>query len=171
MKSHAVTGGGGLKLHVREWGNAHGIPLLFIHGWSQSHLCWIGQYESNLQEDFRIVALDLRGHGQSDSPLNGEEYSDGDRWARDIAAIIEQLSLDHPILVGWSYGGYIISDYIRKYGDDNIAGINFVAAAVVLGPKAFGPLIGPGFLENAPGACEPDLPTNISAIRNFLRAF
>ena len=170
MKSHTVTGTGGLRLHVREGGNERGIPLVFIHGWSQSHLCWKRQYDSELQNDFRIVVVDLRGHGQSDAPLNAEEYSDGDRWADDIAAIIEQLSLNQPILVGWSYGGFIICDYLRKNGDDKIAGINFVAAAVVLGPKAFGPLIGPGFLENAPGACEPDLPTNISAIRSFLRA-
>ena len=51
-----------------------------------------------------------------------------------------------------------------------IAGINFVAAAVVLGPKAFATLLGPGFLENAPGACQDDLPTSIAAIRRFLHA-
>ena len=43
-------------------------------------------------------------------------------------------------------------------------------AAVVISPKAFGSLVGPGFLENAPGACQDDLPTNIAAIRRFLRA-
>jgi pimeloyl-ACP methyl ester carboxylesterase len=84
--------------------------------------------------------------------------------------VIDQLALDRPILVGWSYGGYIISDYVRRNGQDKIAGINFVAAAVVLGPKAFGALIGPGFLENAPDACQDDLPTNIAAMRRFLRA-
>jgi non-heme chloroperoxidase len=59
---------------------------------------------------------------------------------------------------------------VRRNGQGRIAGINFVNAAVVLGPKAFGPLLGPGFLENAPGACQDDLPTNIAAIRKFLRA-
>jgi pimeloyl-ACP methyl ester carboxylesterase len=102
--------------------------------------------------------------------LDGEHYANGDRWADDVAAIMEQLSLARPVLAGWSYGGCVICDYLRKYGDQKIAGINFVAAAVVLGPKAFGSLIGPGFLGNAPGACEPDLPTNILSIRKFLRA-
>jgi non-heme chloroperoxidase len=51
-----------------------------------------------------------------------------------------------------------------------IARINFVAAAVVLGQKAAGSLVGPGFLENAPGACQNDLSTNIAAIRRFLHA-
>ena len=169
MKIHTVKGGGGVNLHVREWGKLTGVPILLIHGWSQNHLCWAKQYESELQNEFRTVALDLRGHGMSDAPLQSEQYTDGDKWADDIAAVIDELALDRPTLVGWSYGGFIISDYVRKYGQGKIAGINFVGAAVVLGAKAFGPLIGPGFLENAPGACQVDVPTNIAAIRKFLR--
>ena len=115
-----------------------------------------------------MVALDLRGHGMSDAPTQVDQYTDGDKWADDIEAVIDELSLDRPILVGWSYGGYIISDYVRRKGQGKIAGINFVDATVVLGPK--GPLIGTGFLENAPGASQDDLPTNIAAIRKFLRA-
>jgi pimeloyl-ACP methyl ester carboxylesterase len=170
MKIHTVKGATGVKLHVREYGNSVGIPILLIHGWSQSHLCWSKQFESSLANDARIVALDLRGHGMSDAPAEIDQYTDGDKWADDIAAVIDQLALDRPILVGWSYGGYIISDYVRRNGQSKIAGINFVAAAVVLDRKAFGTLVGPGFLENAPGACQDDLPTNIAAIRRLLRA-
>jgi pimeloyl-ACP methyl ester carboxylesterase len=147
-----------------------GIPILLIHGWSQSHLCWSKQLESTLKDDARIVALDLRGHGMSDAPMQADQYTDGDKWADDIVAVIDGLALDRPILVGWSYGGYIISDYVLRKGQGRISGINFVAAAVVLGSKAFGTLLGPGFVENAPGACQDDLPTNIAAIRRFLRA-
>lgn len=168
MNTHSVQGGGGVNVHVREWGSPSGIPILLIHGWSQNHLCWAKQLA--LQDKFRIVALDLRGHGMSDAPLQSEQYTDGDKWADDIAVIIDQLVLDRPILVGWSYGGFVISDYVRKHGQDRIGGINFVDAAVVLGAKAFGTLIGPGFLENAPEACAVDLPTNIAAMRKFLRA-
>ena len=125
--------------------------------WSQSHLSWAKQCEELAQKGHRIVALDLRGHGMSGAPLQAGQYMDGNKWADDIAAIIDQVALEKPILVGWSYGGYVVLDYVHKYGQDKIAGINFVAAAVVLGKKAFGPLIGPGFLENAPGACQTDL--------------
>jgi non-heme chloroperoxidase len=170
MKVHTVKGAAGVNLHVREYGKSTGIPILLIHGWSQSHLCWSKQYESTLKDDARIVALDLRGHGMSDAPAQMDQYTDGDKWADDIAAVIDELGLDRPILVGWSYGGYIISDYVRRKGQGKIAGINFVDAAVVLGPKAFGALLGPGFLDNAPGACQDDLPTNLAAIRRFLRA-
>ncbi len=40
MIIHSVQGGGGVRLHVREWGNASAPSVLFIHGWSQNHLCW-----------------------------------------------------------------------------------------------------------------------------------
>jgi non-heme chloroperoxidase len=170
MEIHTVEGAAGVKLHVREYGKASGVPILLIHGWSQSYLCWSKQFGSTLKDEARIVALDLRGHGMSDAPAETDQYTDGDKWADDIAAVIDQLALDRPILVGWSYGGYIISDYVRKNGQGKIAGINFVDAAVVIGPKAFGSLVGPGFLENAPGACQDDLPTNIAAVRRFLRA-
>jgi non-heme chloroperoxidase len=170
MKIHTVKGAAGINLHVREYGKSTGIPILLIHGWSQNHLCWSKQYDSALKDDARIVALDLRGHGMSDAPEEVNQYTDGDKWADDLAAVIDELALDRTILVGWSYGGYIIADYVRRKGQSKIAGINFVGAAVVLGPKAFGPLLGPGFLENAPGACQDDVPTNIAAIRRFLRA-
>jgi len=40
MKINSVVGGGGVKLHVREWGKVNAPPVLFVHEWSQDHLCW-----------------------------------------------------------------------------------------------------------------------------------
>jgi non-heme chloroperoxidase len=169
MRTHAVRGGGGLRLHVREWGPADGPPILFIHGWSQNHLCWVRQYESGLADEFRLVAYDLRGHGMSEAPLEPEHYSDGQLWADDLAAIIDQLRLDRPVLVGWSYGPFVIGDYLRAHGQDGIAAINFVEGAVKLGEAAFGTLIGPGFLDHFVDATADDLPTNLRAMRSFVR--
>jgi non-heme chloroperoxidase len=170
MKVHTVRGGGGLRLHVREWGKADGPPILFIHGWSQNHLCWARQYESALADEFRLVAYDLRGHGMSEAPLEPGYYTDGKLWAEDVAAIIEELHLGRPVLVGWSYGAFVICDYVRAYGQDRIAAIDFVEGAVKLGEAAFGTLIGPGFLGNFAGATADDLPTSIAAMRSFVRA-
>jgi len=131
MEIHTVAGGGGLRLHVREWGNPDGAPILFVHGWSQNRLCWA-------------------------------------QAVRQLAGITAHRRLDRPVLVGSSYGPFAILDYIREYGQDAIAAVNFVAGAVKLGEAAFGTLIGPAFLDHVAGATAADLPTNIQALRRFL---
>jgi len=168
MKIHTIEGGSGLNLHVREWGNPDGLPILLIHGWSQCHMSWQRQYESDLAAEFRLVALDIRGHGMSDSPLDLESYADSQLWADDVAAIIGTLKLERPVLVGWSYGGLIMSDYVRVHGQDRISGINFAGAPPMLNEGAFGTLIGPGFMDHFEGATSPDMPTNIEAMKRFL---
>src|SRR5438477_1054210 len=105
----------------------------------------------------------------SDQTTAPENYTDGRLWAEDIAAIIEQLRLDRPVLVGWSYGGFVIGDYLRAFGEAAIAGINFVGAAATLDRVAFGTLIGAGFLDHVPGATADDFPTNLRAVRSFVR--
>ena len=168
MQLHEVEGGGGLRLHVREWGNDRGSAIFLIHGWSQNHMCWSHQYGSRLADEFRLVALDNRGHGMSEKPLGAEHYNDERLWADDVAAVISALDLERPVLVGWSYGGYIICDYVRIHGEGAIAGINYVCAAVMLNDAYDN--IGSGFLENAPDATSEDLPTSIAGMRRFLRA-
>jgi non-heme chloroperoxidase len=170
MRTYTVRGGGGLRLHVREWGKPDGPPILFIHGWSQNHLCWAKQYESSLADEFRLVAFDLRGHGMCESPLEPEHYTAGELWADDVAAIIDELRLDRPVLVGWSYGAFVISDYVRAHGQDRVAAIDFVEGAVKLGEAAFGTLIGPVFLDHFVDATADDLPTNIRAMSAFVSA-
>ena len=169
MANHTISGGGGVKLHVSEHGDPKGNPILFIHGWSQSQDCWIRQYEDSALSEFRLLGLDLRGHGMSERPETEEDYTSGNSWADDVAAVMEQLQLERPVLVGWSYGGFVISDYLNKYGCEELAGVNLVNAAVVLRPDAFGKLIGPGFFEHVPSATSPNLAENIAAMRAFLR--
>jgi non-heme chloroperoxidase len=167
--TYEILAGGGVKLHAREWGNRAGPAVLFIHGWSQSDLCWLNQVRGDLAGTFRIVTFDLRGHGLSEKPPGPEHYADGRLWADDVASVIDQTGLEQPILVAWSYGGYIVTDYLRAYGDAHISGIDLVGAAVILRPPAFDH-IGPGFLDNAREMCVPDLSVNIAAARRFLRA-
>ena len=131
MKTHRIVGGGGTPLHLIETGNSQGRPILFIHGFSQCWLAWSRQLKSDLADDYRLIAMDLRGHGLSDKPHDG--YSESRLWADDVDAAIKALNLDHPILCGWSYGPLIILDYIRHYGEDAIAGVNFVGGITKLG--------------------------------------
>ena len=168
MRTHTVEGGAGLKLYVRDIGPVDAPPILFIHGWSQHHLCWSKQFASQLADAFRLVAMDLRGHGQSEAPRDSESYTSGRLWADDVAAIIAELELEAPILVGWSYGGLVIGDYLRSYGDGAISGINLVGAAVGIGPSWFGPLIGSDFVEYAPPAASEDQAIALQAVHALL---
>jgi pimeloyl-ACP methyl ester carboxylesterase len=170
-KTYEVKGGRGLTLHVREWGRTEGPAIVFIHGFSGNHLCWSSQYESALTDEFRLVAYDLRGHGMSEAPLGPEHYGDGELWADDLSAVLDELRLGRVVLVGWSYGGFIACDYVRKYGQDRVAAINLVGGAVKLGAAAFGTLIGPGFIDHFADVTSEDLPTNIRAMRAMVRGF
>jgi non-heme chloroperoxidase len=98
MRTHQIVGGGGLKLHVVEAGNAQGRPIVFIHGVSQCHLQWNRQMNSSLAGDHRLIALDMRGHGLSEKPHDC--YTDSKLWADDVNAVIQALDLDHPVLSG-----------------------------------------------------------------------
>jgi non-heme chloroperoxidase len=166
--TYEIQGAGGVRLHAREWGRPDGPEIVFIHGWSMCDLCWTKQTSSQLADEFRIVTFDLRGHGLSDKPSGAEHYNDGQLWADDLAAVLEQTGLERPVVVAWSYGGLVACDYLRVHGDDRIAGLELVAGAVQMNPSF--DHIGPGLLENSGGACAFDLATNISAIERFLHA-
>jgi non-heme chloroperoxidase len=168
LKLNTVISGDGLKLNVAECGNKEGPAILFIHGWSQSYLCWMKQLESELAESCRLVAFDLRGHGSSEAPSEESNYTDSSDWASDVNSVIETLGLGKTLLVGWSYGGLVICDYVRHYGYGSVSGVNFVGAAVKLNEAAIGPLIGPGFYENFEAAVSNNLEASVDAMRAFV---
>lgn len=91
----------GCQLHYEEYG--HGAPLLLVHGLGSSTLDWEEQ-TSVLAAHYRVIAIDIRGHGRSDKPL--EHYSMAG-FAEDVAALIEHLQLGPVHLVGISMGGMI----------------------------------------------------------------
>ena len=167
MKSHKITGGGGVHLHVVETGNPRGRPIVFIHGFSQCWLQWGRQLDSSLAEDHRLVALDMRGHGLSDKPRVG--YDDSKLWADDVNAVIETLHLDHPVLSGWSYGPLVFLDYIRHYGQDALGGLHFVGAATRLGTEEAMSVLTPEFLSLVPEFFSTDSQASVHGLEGLLR--
>lgn len=167
MDSHTVTGGGGITLHVDETGPKDGQPILFIHGYTQSRLSWDKQMDSDLAADFRLVAMDNRGHGQSEKPRDA--YDTPTLWADDVQAVIDTLDLDQPILVGWSYGGMIISDYLEVHGEDSVAGINLVGAISKLGTEDALAVIGEDFTSLVPGFESTDAEESAQTLETFVQ--
>jgi pimeloyl-ACP methyl ester carboxylesterase len=167
MKHHAIAGGGGCLLHLIEAGDPNGQCVLFLHGFSQSSLSWRRQLESDLADRYRLVALDLRGHGLSDKPQDA--YADSRLWADDIAAAIRELDLGRPILCGWSYGPLVILDYIRHYGEDAIGGIHFVSGITRLGSERALAVLAPEFLTLVPGFFSSDADESVRSLSALLR--
>jgi len=128
----------GVALAVQESGDPAGPPLILIHGLLGSHLNWEAQRADPALQRYRLISYDLRGHGLSGKPAGTAAYSDGRRWADDLAAVIAatRRGATHPakpVLVGWSLGGVVISNYLAAYGDGAIAGAVYVDGVIELG--------------------------------------
>jgi non-heme chloroperoxidase len=167
LQHHMVVGGGGVELHAVETGNPKGRPIVFIHGFSQCGMAWSRQLTSDLADTFRLVAMDLRGHGLSGKPP--ESYGDSKLWADDVHAVIRALDLDHPVLCGWSYGPLVILDYIRHHGEDDIRGVNFVGGVTKLGSDEAASVLTPGFLGLIPGFFSTDSQESVHALTSLVR--
>ncbi len=166
MIARDIRSSDGLILAGYESGNPQGPEILFIHGFSQCSLAWENQFSSReLARDFRLIAFDIRGHGASEKPTDLSRYANDMLFAGDVHCVMEAFNLKRPVLVGWSYAGRIVSDYVTDYGTASIAGINYVCARTH-GDAAYD---GPGttFLDDMIGN---DLAANIRATRAFLRA-
>lgn len=119
--NYMVTSKDGVKLAVQESGNPDGPSIIFIHGLLGSRLNWEEQVQSPELRQYRLITYDLRGHGLSDKPSGVEPYHDGRHWADDLDAVIEGSHAKKPVVVGWSLGGVVISNYLATYGDRHIA--------------------------------------------------
>jgi pimeloyl-ACP methyl ester carboxylesterase len=162
-----IRGGGDARLYVQDTGPMDAPAIVFIHGFSQCALAWHHQMQSELARDFRLIAMDIRGHGRSDRPRDG--YDAAALWARDLDAIITELRLEGAVLVGWSYGGVIASDYIRTCGDEQIAGVQLVGAISRLGePLISGGFLGDEFLALVPGFFSTETNETVSTLARFL---
>jgi non-heme chloroperoxidase len=164
FKAVSVKTPDGLTISAQDWGNPNGLEILFIHGFSQSHLSWIKQVtSSDLAKEFHMVTYDLRGHGNSDKPLEPERYKTSKYWGDEVQAVMDATGLKRPVLVGWSYGGRVMADYLTTHGTAKLAGLNYVDAGQKGDPSFFGPN-----LRNLPLMASENLAINIAATRAFL---
>ncbi|GGM69640.1 alpha/beta hydrolase [Longimycelium tulufanense] len=144
-----LTGAGGVRLAVRETGPAGAPALVLLHGWAQSGAVW--QLSS---DEFGVIAADLRGHGASAAPDDGG-YRDPRVWADDVAALVRHANAP-VVLVGWSYGGLVLTDHLRVHGTAGLAGIVLVGALTELGRGRPGAWVGRTMRAAMPAACDAD---------------
>jgi pimeloyl-ACP methyl ester carboxylesterase len=85
-----------------------GPPALLVHGNSSSGLSFRQQLEGPLGEKFRLVAVDLPGHGQSEPATDPQSTYTLPGYASILVGVAEQLGLNEAVFVGWSLGGHIV---------------------------------------------------------------
>ena len=162
-KTYTVTSPDGVELAVQEAGDPNGPAIIFVHGLLGSHLNWDKQLTSPQLQRYRLITYDMRGHGLSSKPVVATAYSDGKRWAEDLDAVIAASKASRPVLVGWSLGGAVITNYLAAFGDDRIAGALYVGGVIELNADQI--VSHPAIYRDI---VSPDLKTHLDAVRDFL---
>lgn len=103
---------GGLRLHYLEWGG-NGTPILLLHGLSSSARIW-DLMAPHLSDKFHVTAVDQRSHGQSDGPDDGYDFPN---TTADVTALIHNLGLQRPLVVGHSWGANVALQLAHDYPD------------------------------------------------------
>lgn len=107
-----------------DCGGEHTVFL--VHGWPLSHKMYEYQIEKLIAHGYRVVTLDLRGFGNSDTPGCGYSY---DRMAMDIYEIIMALRLSDITLTGFSMGGAVVLRYMNNYQGYGVKQLMLLSAA------------------------------------------
>ena len=112
-RGNAITTQDGVEIYYKDWGPREAQPLVFHHGWPLSGDDWDTQLLYFLNEGYRVIAHDRRGHGRSSQVSEGHDM---DHYAADIAAVIEHLDLRNAVHIGHSTGGGEATHYVAHHG-------------------------------------------------------
>jgi len=90
-----------------------GSPLVFIHAFPLSKVMWQPQVDA-LEDFYRVITIDLRGHGESDTVLWNDTL---DNYAADVIDLLDDLGISQAIFIGLSMGGYVLFSIYRNYAN------------------------------------------------------
>jgi len=107
-------------------------PFVFVHGWTCNHSHFAPQIE-HFAVDHRVLAVDLRGHGESDAP---EQRYTVSAFADDVAWLCGEMHVARPVLVGHSMGAQVVLDVAARHPDLAAAVVLLDAAPIVGGSPA-----------------------------------
>jgi len=103
----------GTEIYYKDWGPKHAQPIVFHHGWPLTADDWDTQMLYFLQQGYRVVATDRRGHGRSAQVSDGHDM---DHYAADASAVFEHLDLKNAVHIGHSTGGGQATRYVARHG-------------------------------------------------------
>ena len=103
---------GNMNLHYLDWGNEGATPLLLLHHISSNAHTW-DEFASRMRESYHVLALDMRGHGDSD--WAGEGNYTTEHYADDVASLVNSRGLEGVIILGGSTGGRVGLVYAAQY--------------------------------------------------------
>ncbi len=109
-KNLAITTSDQTVSYIDE-GPSHGPTIIFIHGFPQNKSMWFKQIEE-LKDNYRVIAYDIRGHGNSDA---GDNDFSIELFVKDLLNMMDALKIDKTILCGFSMGGYIALNAIENH--------------------------------------------------------
>ncbi len=118
--THGYTDANGVRLHYVTGGTNNAEPLVLLHGFPQSWVMWRRVWPA-LAARHRVIAIDLRGYGDSAKPPGQDGYDKG-AMAADIHALVHQLGIGTFVLIGHDRGGRVSRRYALDYPDD-LAGV------------------------------------------------
>jgi len=106
-----ITTQDGVTIYYKDWGPKEAQAIVFHHGWPLSADDWDAQLLFFLDQGFRVIAHDRRGHGRSTQTWSGNEM---DTYAADVVALTDSLDLKNAIHVGHSTGGGEVTRYVAR---------------------------------------------------------
>src|ERR1700748_3011344 len=122
-----ITTKDGIEIYYKDLGK--GQPIVCSHGWPLSADDWENQMMFFLNQGFRVIAHDRRGHGRSSQTADGHDM---DTYAADVAELTQKLDLKDAIHVGHSTGGGEVIRYVAKYGKGRVAKAVLISAVTPL---------------------------------------
>jgi len=144
----------GTEIFYKDWGS--GQPIVFHHGWPLTGDDWDTQMLFFVNQGYRVIAHDRRGHGRSTQTSDGHDM---DHYAADIAAVVQALDLRDAIHIGHSTGGGEVTRYVARHGKGRVAKAVLIGAVPPVMVKSAS---NPGGL---PIAVLDEIRTNLAANR------